>query len=282
MKKKNLYKNITVYTDLLPEIDEIYKTLRNSEENGDGRYYLNKWTPWSVFGTYSTAKFHPDSQAPETLEEKKYLLDGKNEDFLEIYNKELKAYERIVEAYDIAIDDYIKTNDVKMPENWNKLEPSFCKYTDKMDYDMGPDLTMLYHTDFFEAEQDMPGNKFFITTTMYINDDYEGGDISFYINGTFVDYKPEPGSILIFPSKPPFYHGVKKIKNGQKFLVRKFITYPYKGSQEWLQKQVQFGPMRWAEMEKQRLEAAKNDQAEYVFSDRAIRYPEEYGFSFVQ
>ena len=58
-------------------------------------------------------------------------------------------------------------------------------------------------------------------------DDYDGGDICFYINGDFVNYKPKAGDILVFPSGMPYYHGVKTIRNGNKFFIRNFISQKY-------------------------------------------------------
>jgi hypothetical protein len=276
MNKKIIYNYVNVYTDLIPNIQDVYQTLKSSESAYNGQYLLREWSKWSVFGTYSSIKFNPNPQHEESF------LQDKDQEFINLYNKEKEAYLAIINAYEIAIDDYLSTYQVAMPENWNKVEPSFCKYNEFMDYDMGEGLTMQYHTDFFEAEAELPGHKFFITCTMYINDDYDGGDISFYINGNEFNYKPEPGSIVIFPSKPPFYHGVKKVSNGEKFLVRKFITYPYSGSQEWLKNQMNHGPIKWAEMEKERLEAAKENQVNFVFGENAVSYPEDYAFSFIQ
>jgi hypothetical protein len=82
---------------------------------------------------------------------------------------------------------------------------------------------------------------------MYLNDDYEGGDIEYRIidkhynhlrieGETMIDtdtgevvpgfnYKPRAGDIIIFPSKLPYYHGVKKVTKGQKLFLRTFWMY---------------------------------------------------------
>jgi predicted 2-oxoglutarate/Fe(II)-dependent dioxygenase YbiX len=90
----------------------------------------------------------------------------------------------------------------------------------------------------------LAGTKAEITVTMYLNDDYDGGDIEyrnydkhfthFRIEGDQMiemetnkvipgfNYKPQAGDIIIFPSKLPFYHGVKKVTKGQKLFLRTF------------------------------------------------------------
>jgi hypothetical protein len=255
--RKTIYPNIDVYTNLLPDIDMIHEYMKESEQDSKGQYFVSDWSKWSIFGTYSSYESRDENH-----------LIGKSPEFLERYRREKYFYDRILEAYELAITDYIEKNNLQMPPVWHKINPSFCKYNSEVEYGQEANLTMQYHSDYFEAESEMPGNKFLITCTMYINDDYDGGEIAFYVNGDRVEYKPEPGSIVIFPSKPPYYHAVKKIKNGNKFLVRKFITYPFAGTQEWLSNQMNHGPIRWAEMEKARLEKAKDDMPDVIFGPR--------------
>jgi hypothetical protein len=79
---------------------------------------------------------------------------------------------------------------------------------------------------------------------MYLNDDYEGGEISFSIRDgvlTSTDYaasedindprneeritfsiKPEAGSVIIFPSEPPYSHTAHLVKSGLKYMVPSF------------------------------------------------------------
>jgi hypothetical protein len=109
------------------------------------------------------------------------------------------------------------------------------------------DYALPFHTDYHYQTAHLPGPKTEITVTMYFNDDYEGGDIEyrmfdkhythFRIQGiNMIDsetnevipgfnYKPQAGDIIIFPSKLPFYHGVKKVTKGQKLFLRTFWTY---------------------------------------------------------
>jgi len=75
---------------------------------------------------------------------------------------------------------------------------------------------------------------------MYLNDDYEGGEISFTIrdpNGpisggtpaedfalaepssyTFA-IKPKAGSVIIFPPSPPYHHTAHLVKSGYKYMI---------------------------------------------------------------
>jgi hypothetical protein len=234
---ETLYPKVEIYKGLLPDHKEIFEVIQ-STEGKEGEHYFNKWTPWASFGTYASTKFKGAVQ---------HLL-GMNETF----DKEYWAAETVYDAYNIAIDDYLIRNNVQLPEGAALASSSFCKYGSDIDV-LENNLTMQYHTDFKQSEKDIPGNQFFLTCTVYINDNYDGGDIEFYVDGKFISHKPKAGEIMVFPSGEPYYHGVKTATNGNKYLIRNFIMYPNPGSKEWLANQVQYGALKWAEMEKERL-----------------------------
>ena len=51
---------------------------------------------------------------------------------------------------------------------------------------------------------------------MYLNDNYEGGEIEF--PNQKVKIKPEAGSILIFPSMNPYIHESKPTSKNEKYV----------------------------------------------------------------
>ena len=61
-----------------------------------------------------------------------------------------------------------------------------------------------------------------IATLIYINSDYEGGEIYFPEYG--ISYKPKPGDLLTFPDNPDFIHGVKPITNGVRYTTPRWFT----------------------------------------------------------
>lgn len=252
-----LYPQIVVYRNLLPDIKNLYDIMNDSSLNSNGQYYLKEWTQWAHFGTYTQPRSEgePGSTSGEMYDKEKYLVDS------------------VKEAYHKAISDYIMKYNIDLPESSRVMGGSFSKYNENIDH-MKNNLTMQYHTDFIICEKDMPGPKFLITCTMYINDDYDGGEIEFFINGDVVTHKPKAGDIVIFPSGEPYYHSVKTIKNGQKLLVRNFIVYEYEGSKEWLQKQKQIGAYRWAQMEFERIEKESPTNMLYVKNGKKITYEE--------
>lgn len=55
-----------------------------------------------------------------------------------------------------------------------------------------------------------------ISSVLYLNDDYEGGEINFPNQGVCI--KPKAGSIVVFPSVPPYVHESKEIISGTKYM----------------------------------------------------------------
>lgn len=59
-----------------------------------------------------------------------------------------------------------------------------------------------------------------ISVVLYLNDNYEGGNIYFRVQD--VDIKPSAGSLVIFPSHEPYYHESKTLISGYKYMTPGF------------------------------------------------------------
>lgn len=59
-----------------------------------------------------------------------------------------------------------------------------------------------------------------ISMVIYLNDDYEGGEINF-INQS-ISIKPEAGTLIIFPSNEPYVHDPKPVVSGNKYMIPLF------------------------------------------------------------
>lgn len=57
---------------------------------------------------------------------------------------------------------------------------------------------------------------------LYINDDYEGGEIGFPLQNKI--FKPKPGTLLTYPSDLRYCHYVKKVTEGTKFILQGYLT----------------------------------------------------------
>lgn len=61
-----------------------------------------------------------------------------------------------------------------------------------------------------------------IATLIYLNEDYEGGQIYFPDLDIFI--KPQEGDLVCFPDTPDFVHGVKPIKSGTRYTAPRWFT----------------------------------------------------------
>lgn len=251
MEVKQLYPRISVYTGLFDDPQDVIKTLRS----------VYDWSAWYTFGDLAVVQ----------IDRKSFETFPSREDWSVIENsveKPNSAADAILNAFYEATSHYVHNNEIN-PVAWNFNSPAICMY----DTNAGAseDIAMHYHTDFQQEKRDEPGYKPYITCTMYLNDDYEGGELAFKIlkesgPADEVVYKPKAGDIVVFPSDQPYYHGVKLTTKGQKYFVRSFWDYYFEGTPEWHAGLKQYGEEKWLEMERQR-ESAERHSGRYNLMD---------------
>lgn len=254
---EELLPGVILYRNMLTNPSSAYDIMMKSESESKGQYFFQDWTPWAQYGTYTQAK-----QPQEFPSEKN-----------EMFYLEKNLYDEIAVSYDKAISHYFKHTGIAIPEGARYSGQSWCKYFNKIDT-LKNRMTMQYHTDFIISQKDMPGEKFHTTCTFYINDNYNGGDIEFYVDGKFVNHKPQAGDLLVFPSGEPFYHGVKTIPDGNKFFIRNFVMFDYDGSEEWLSNQKRYGAYKWAQKELERIAYDDPRNMLYIKNGEIISYDE--------
>jgi hypothetical protein len=122
-------------------------------------------------------------------------------------------------------------------------------------------MSMPYHTDTHQFDQERGGQHFLLTITMYLNDDYDGGELSFLNEETseVIHYRPKAGDITVFPSDKPYWHGVEKIKSGDRYVVRTFLSKNRLPSESWLENSKIYGEETWIKMENDRVKKAWNE-----------------------
>lgn len=62
-----------------------------------------------------------------------------------------------------------------------------------------------------------------VSLVSYLNDDYEGGEIYFRLQG--IDYKPKAGDTVIFPSNFMYPHQAKVVTKGTKYSLVTMLDY---------------------------------------------------------
>lgn len=61
-----------------------------------------------------------------------------------------------------------------------------------------------------------------IGTVFYLNDDYEGGELYFPLQG--IEFKPKPGAAYFFPGDKNYIHGVRPVTSGIRYTLPYFWT----------------------------------------------------------
>lgn len=269
---EEIYPNIVVYKNTFKNIEKIYSTLKESAENNEDRLFTN-WSTWSIFGTYLAP---PVLNNPNITLDKAKLLNAKTE----IQQNQKDLLVELLENFELVTKDYAEKHGIDInkestcidkenvhQKEWNITGPSICKYNISEDHTGG----MNYHSDYIREQSDKPGYKFVITALAYFNDDYEGGEIDFAIGKKLFKYKPKAGDFLVFPSGHPeiltengevYLHSVHPSKKTNKYFSRMYWQKYQKGTDEWYEKETEFGKDVWASMQ---------PELEKIFRDR---YPQ--------
>ena len=72
-------------------------------------------------------------------------------------------------------------------------------------------------TGHLRAHQDQGVSTRVLSVLLYLNDDYEGGEIEFMHSK--IKIKPEPGSVLFFPSNFLYVHEVYPVTKGPRYAL---------------------------------------------------------------
>jgi len=198
-----LEEKVYYYTNVIDNPSELVKAI----EGDDG----NPWGEWAACSgqhyVYGTDKniFEPNP----------------------IENRSDYVYSTLKKAFDDVARHYAKAQGIKEEPKLFPIYP-IKKYK--------PGTFMGAHFDQQEGDERLK-----VSFVMYLNDDYEGGEISFTIaspNGV-LEYaspeedfeaakkhgkytfavKPKAGSVIVFPPSPPYHHTAHLVKSGYKYMV---------------------------------------------------------------
>jgi hypothetical protein len=218
MNRVMLENKIYYYPDGVKNFSELMKTIDDvdslDQENG-----AESWLDWTasndknfIYGktkSFDINEINRVDSSPEYKEKMKYIYDTIQESF-----------------YDVSAD-YAKTiGDPDEP----RLFPTF----NIKKYNSG--IGMGSHFDQLDGDKTLR-----YSLVMYLNDDFDGGEISFLlsdyedvkkVSSPDLDYeialgkgqiqfgiKPKAGSIIIFPSAAPYYHTAHVVKSNFKYMV---------------------------------------------------------------
>jgi hypothetical protein len=294
MKKIKIEDKVVVYRNLFTDLElkEILTLVQESEnyygklydeeltssmiytnwdgeapQNNDKFNVINDWVPWYHFGTKSMFN-----------ENKEFTINGQsNTNSVVLRDKIKKIFFNVVQDY---ILDW-KNSD--WPKHVDSLDNLITSEVEILRHNMSPEkeYSIQLHTDSNALRYALPELETVITQLLYLNDDYEGGEVEFMsiLNDGLITYKPKAGDLIVMPSGFPYLHSAKSVTKGSnKFFLRVFLSYISKGSEDYNKNVIEYGKEFAEKLENYAIKKI----AEYgnMFSRKIIRDINEINSSF--
>jgi Rps23 Pro-64 3,4-dihydroxylase Tpa1-like proline 4-hydroxylase len=133
----------------------------------------------------------------------------------------------IPQVKNISEDDYFKDRQIDISSQLfgaldetlehysNKIYPFAAKNIKSREKTMH--LLRYDQSGYLPAHQDQGVSTRVLSVLLYLNDDYEGGEITFRHSG--LTLKPKPGSVLFFPSNFLYVHEVAPVTKGPRYAL---------------------------------------------------------------
>lgn len=257
MNKKTILPFVVVYPGAIKDPESLLSVIKDSESTS-GTDYFSDWHQWDEFGkkvhlynsiqeTSDPNLFKQKSVVKELYDViyagyKDYIESWTSEDTISDFNRGkpdswTPVFGNIVTNWEIEhIEDSGKS------DGWMKTTVDIARHKLKTE----KEYAIGYHLDVGDSYE-KPGPRAIVSATVYLNDDYEGGGISFLneFGNTIINYKPKAGDMLIFPSGKPFFHAALPSSGGNKYLARHFLTWQTSGSPKWHENEKKFGKEVW-------------------------------------
>lgn len=193
---EELHDGIVYYKNLIDDTNTFISKIENLDKYCNPYRNLSVWEVWNastdqnvqygfnkngIFSTASTVD-EVDLQILKIVSEVKSIISFCSKNYCQLY---------------------------KIKEPWLPNYFSIKKYIPGAD--MGPHVDSSDPTDI---------NHPVLSGVIYLNNNYEGGEISFPNQNLKI--KPEPGSLIIFPSIEPYVHHPQRIISGNKYMIPLF------------------------------------------------------------
>ena len=221
---KKLHEEVYLYEGVISDPKKLISLIEELDEDPSVQSVIPEWGFWFSNSRDGHSFGSKKDFKPENLNS----LNSERKEDVEFVVKEIQnGVKNIAEAY--------------YKDRGFEGQPKVSPFVGIMKY--RPGCEMGAH---FDAQAGDRSLKYSIV--MYLNDDYEGGEISFIIrpydlrnpknfhlqplpdaddprNKELADFtlKPKAGSALIFPSTHPFKHQVHIIKKGDKYIFPGFV-----------------------------------------------------------
>lgn len=227
---KEIAKDIFYITEVFPNCDEFISEIEKNDNNEKIYEVIPKWEIWQEYlseqkldGTFENiineGRLSNGFKKVFKWDNKK-TYDTWPKTFIDLnYSESHKLAYPIIEMFEPHFKKFLESWCLlNNKENFDYITRNYCikKYV------AGGQLTK--HIDINEND---PVNTQDWTVLIYLNDNYDGGEIFFtFKDGTEIFIKPEKGSALIFPTSQE--HWVDNIIDGNKYFMFFYLHSMYK------------------------------------------------------
>lgn len=195
---EKLDENIIYYEDVLDNPYEFIEKIESLDISNNNSSHISKWEKWSASNA-----------------DQQYGI-SKNGRFSNMHYSTAEDIETSLISYKIkAISDLCFAN-YKAHTGVDMLK--LPDYFSIRKYDTGADMGK--HVD---SEDPTDKSHPVVSGVLYLNDNYEGGEI--YFPEQEIKIKPKAGSMIMFPSYRPYFHHPLAITKGNKYMIP-FFWYP--------------------------------------------------------
>lgn len=194
------YDNIVYFPGVIEDIDHLIDTIESTEGVA-----VTAWETWFAYGQdtdpYGDIKFMQrkllvEETDPGLRAKSSYVLDSLVGAMAACARQYAKIY-----SIDKSMLEFAE-HALMFPETKYGINKYF-----EGQY-MGP------HVDWNEFNSDIT-----YTIVVYLNDNYEGGELYFVDPSIDIKIKPKAGSVVMFPSTMPYLHQSCEITKGRKMLI---------------------------------------------------------------
>jgi hypothetical protein len=198
-EKEDLGNGITVYRDVIKKEIDVINRLESvlGPVGGKERY---TWQPAYVGYKQLMPEYR---DCADFKYKKENIINDKSEQGIALQN----LWQDVYDAQFPAVEDYRKDYKIMDLKYWEAF--NFIKY--------GPGQHFQEHHDH--------GFSYNCTVSLvaYPNDDYEGGELNFRLQG--LNVKPRAGDLYIFPSNFMYPHRAMPVHSGVKYSIVTMLDY---------------------------------------------------------
>lgn len=235
MLKKELAPGIVVYRPVFNKIDDLLNEIKKADLAGSDLHELN-WHTWGNIDGFKKADLNLENI-------KTSLSKNFNTKDISLYADFYNTYKTITHQY---LKDVQHLNILKPYIDCNIDNSSWLfgecmiQFHKKQDINTRGGMALGFHLDIADSSL-KEGIKHIFTGNVYLNDDYDSGEIIFlfpsdlnnpndFENFKSITYKPKQGDFVFYPADWPVIHGVNFAFNADRYIIVSTAKWHYDGS----------------------------------------------------